>query len=200
VDCHGDRTILAGILALTFFPFPFLTAPIFFSVWFLSMDIVPFLFGKAASWEQKCWISLCFGFVMLVIGFMLDRKKRGDYAFWSYLFGTLAFWGGLNCLVWTKGEVSLFIYLIINLMMMCFSILVRRHVLMIFGAIGVFAYLSHLAYNVFEDSILFPFALSFIGLVIIYLGILYQRNFGWIEKKMYEKLPPRLRVFFDEKQ
>lgn len=187
-------TILAGVIALYFFPFPFLTAPIFFASWYLSMDIMPLIFGES-SWEQKSWLSLFFGLVMIAIGFFADRGRKEDYGFWSYLFGTLTFWGSLGCLVWDKGELVLFIYLIINLLMMCLSILLRRNVLMIFGALGVFAYLSHLAHNVFQDTILFPFVLSFIGLAIIYLGVLYQRNISKIEKYLLEKLPAGIKSF-----
>ena len=60
---------------------------------------------------------------------------------------------------------------------------------MIFGAIGAMIYFGHLAYEIFENSILFPFALSFIGLLIIYLGVLYQKNSGWIERKIIGIIP-----------
>jgi hypothetical protein len=190
-------TIFAGLLALYFFPFAFLTAPIFFASWFLLLDTVPFFLGKEATWEQKCWMSLWFGLLLIAIGFIIDRKKKEEYAFWSYLFGTLSFWGSLNCLVWDKGEGVLVLFLFINLLMMCLSIFVRRNVLMVFGAIGVFAYLSHLTHTLFEDSILFPFILSLIGLGIIYLGILYQRNWQWIEKKLFDTLPSGIRAFLE---
>lgn len=186
-------TILAGIIALYFFPFPFITAPIFFSMWFLTMDIIPFLFGRDITWEHKYWLSMFFGLTLIAIGLVIDRKTKGDYAFWSYLFGALSFWGGLGCLVWDKGELTLFLYLIINLMMMSLSILLRRTVLMVFGGLGVFAYLGHLTYNVFKDSIAFPFVLSLIGLGIVFLGIWYQKNAKRIEKKMLEKLPSGIR-------
>lgn len=189
-------TILAGVVALYFFPFPFLTAPIFFAAWFLMMDGVSFIFDKNLNGEEAAWVSLCFGLILIAIGFIIDREHKGNYSFWSYFFGTLSFWIGLNILVWDKGELILFLYLIISLMMMFFSILLRRNVLMVFGAIGVFMYLSYLSYSVFKDSILFPFALSFIGLAMIYLGILYQRNVKWIEENVFEKLPESLKKIF----
>lgn len=190
-------TIVAGVVALWYFPFPFLTAPIFFAAWFLAMDIVPLFFGKEATFDQKCWISLIFGLVLLVIGLFTDRRQKRDYAFWSYFFGTLSFWGGLNCLVWDKGEGLLFLYFILNLLMMFFSILVKRNVLMVFGAIGAFAYLGHLAYDLFEDYVFFPFALSFVGLAVIYLGVLYQRNAQRISKAIFGLLPTSIRSFFE---
>ena len=193
-------TILAGIAALYYFPFPFITAPIFFAAWFLTMDIIPFLFGKKIrTWQQKSWISLTLGLVLLAIGFIIDRKKEPKYAFWSYFFGTLSFWAGLNVLVWDKNEWILFIYLIINLIMMCLAILLRRNVLMIFGAVGMIAYLSHLAYTLFEDSILFPFVLSFMGLVVIYLGVIYQKNLDWIQNNIFDHLPSGIKTYLNNR-
>lgn len=187
-------TIAASLLALRFYPFPFLTAPLFFSAWFLSMDVAPLIFGKEITWNEKCWVSLVFGLVLLGIGCNIDRKGKADYAFWSYLFGTLAFWGGLNCLIWEKGEALLFVYAVINLVMMVLSILLRRTVLMVFGAIGLFAYLAHLAQSLFANAVLFPFVLTAFGLGIIYLGILYQRNMNFLEKKLLEILPSCIRT------
>lgn len=175
-------TIAAGIAALRFFPFPFLTAPIFFSAWFLTMDLTPLLFGQEATVEQKSWVSLIFGLVILAIAYAIDRMKKEEYAFWSYLFGTLAFWGGLGCLAWNKGELARVIYLLINLFLMFLAIYLKRNVLMVFGAIGVFAYLAYLADAIFHDSILFPFVLTLIGLAVIYLGILYHKNRERISK------------------
>lgn len=182
-------TIFAGLIALRFFSFPFITAPIFIAAWYLIMDITPMIFPNYELGNQREWISLGFGLVLLSIAFLIDRKHPQDYAFWAYLFGTLTFWTGFSIVVWDHGEIVFFIYLLINLLMMCFSILLKRRVLLIFGAIGVATYLSHLAYEIFKDSILFPFVLSFIGLFIIYLGILYQKNIKRIESTLIETVP-----------
>ncbi len=182
-------TIVLGLVALRFYPFPFLTAPIFFAAWFLSMDIIPLLIGNGSTFEQKAWISLFFGLFFLLIAFAIDLKKRPQYGFWGYLFGTITFWGGLTCLCFGKGEIVLFLYLLINLSLIVLSIILKRKVLIIFGAIGAFSYFGHLAYDLFENSILFPFVLTFLGLVVIYLGILYQKNSERIEKKILNFFP-----------
>lgn len=189
-------TILAGLLALRYFSFPFLTAPIFFAAWFLTMDIIPLVFGTELQWEHRCWVTLILGAALLAIGYTIDRKGMNDYSFWSYLFGAFSFWGALTCLMWDRGELILFCYLLINIVLMFLSILLQRRILMIMGAIGVFTYLGHLAYDIFKDSIAFPFVLSFFGLAIIYLGILYQKNIDWIEKTLVSKLPESIRKYF----
>ena len=65
----------------------------------------------------------------------------------------------------------------------------------VFGALGVFGYWGHLAYTVFKDSLLFPFALSALGLAIIWLGIYYQRHRTRIEGAIVALLPAGLRGF-----
>lgn len=187
-------TILAGLIALRFFSFPFLTAPIFFAAWFFTIDITPIITGNhQITWEQKEWISLFFGGVLLVIAYVIDRKKTEDYSFWGYFFGAIAFWISLSSLSWGKSELIFIVYLIINFIMMVMSILLKRKVLMLFGALGTFIYFSHLAYEVFENTSVFPFALSLIGLIVIYLGTLYQKNSEWIEQKIIELCPPFMR-------
>jgi hypothetical protein len=57
------------------------------------------------------------------------------------------------------------------------------------GALGVFMYLGHLSYEVFKDSMMFPFALSVLGLLIIFLGIKYQRNHEAIEAAILNLIP-----------
>lgn len=179
-------TILTGILAFYFFPFSFLTAPISLAFLFLSLDLTYLLFENPNS-DLQCSITLLFGLCLLGIGRFCDKKIKTIDGFWAYLFGTIAFWGGLGCLVWDRAEWILAIYLIINILMMFFGILLERSVLIIFGAIGTFAYLSHLAYQLFGDSLLFPFILSLIGLLVIFLGILYQRNRELMQRHLLKK-------------
>jgi hypothetical protein len=42
-------TILAGSIALKFIRFPFLTFPIAFSLWYMSMDLTPLLLEETNS-------------------------------------------------------------------------------------------------------------------------------------------------------
>jgi hypothetical protein len=47
-------TIVGGLIMLRYIKFPFLTFPIAFSLWYLSMDLAPALFGQELfTWEQK---------------------------------------------------------------------------------------------------------------------------------------------------
>jgi hypothetical protein len=182
-------TIVAAIVILYWIRFPFLTAPIAFSLWYMSMDLTPLLFGRMDfSWDERLWVSLWFGLAMLTAAVIVDRKTEQDYAFWGYLFGLMAFWGGLS-LMKSDSELNKFLYCVINLGLMVFSVLWHRRAFLVFGALGVTGYLGHLAYTVFKDSLLFPFVLSIIGIAIMWLGILYQRHHDQIEAVIIRMTP-----------
>jgi len=76
---------------------------------------------------------------------------------------------------------------------MVLSVLLQRRVFIVFGALGVFGYLGYLAHRVFRDSLLFPFALSLLGILVIYLGIKYQRHREEIERFLLTRVPFGLR-------
>ncbi len=172
-------TVLAGIVALRFVRFPFLTAPVAFALWFLSMDLTPIIIRRPEfTWEERKWVSLYFGLAMLIGALTVDtvRRWRGpDYGFWLSLFGLLAFWGALTSLD-SGSEWGKFFYGLINVGLMMAGVIFDRRACVVFGAIGVNVYIAHLAHRVFADSLLFPFALSLLGILIIAGGVLYQRK------------------------
>ncbi len=136
---------------------------------------------------------------MLLGAYLADLLGRDqDYAFWAYLFGTVIFWGGLSSME-SQSETGRFIYFLINLFLILGSIALRRRVLMIFGALGVFWYLSHLAYSVFQDSVMFPLVLTVIGLLIIFLGVQYQKRRKDLENRFREKISRHIRMFIPDR-
>ncbi len=137
-------TIAAGVLALRVFRFPFLTAPIAVALWFMSMDLTPWIFGADwASWDQRRIVSLWFGLAMLAAAWWVDVRWREDFAFWLHLFGLMAFWGGLT-MTESDSELAKAIYCLINIGLLAAAVYLRRRAYALFGALGVTAYLGHL--------------------------------------------------------
>jgi hypothetical protein len=176
-------TMAVGLAALLRVRFGFLTAPIAFSLWFFSMDVASYFLGDRFDldeWNTRQWISVGVGVFTILFGYVLDRtlnkpdKKSEDFAFWCYLFGLMAFWGGLTWMD-SDSEIGKFIYLLINVGLVAVSLYLRRSVFLVFGALGVFSYLGHLAYEVFKDSVLFPFVLALLGLGMIVATVLAQK-------------------------
>ncbi|MBY6239922.1 hypothetical protein [Methylosinus sp. Sm6] len=188
-------TMAAALIALIFFPFPFLTMIIAFALWFMSMDVTPWLLrSEAFSFEQRANVSLVFGLVVMAAAWLIDLKRwrGGDFAFWLHLSGLLAFWGGLTA-QHSGDEIGKALYCLINFGLVTLSLVLMRRAYAVFGAFGLSLYLGHLASEVFQDSILFPFALSAIGVAIIATGLLFHRYGARLAGAIGAALPDQLR-------
>ena len=171
-------TFAVGAVLLWRYRFPFMLMPISVTLWYMSMDLVPFLFGTDYwDWDLRKAVSVWFGLSMILLAFWVDLRSRfsRDYAFWLYLFGVLTFWGGLS-LMNSGSELGKLAYCGINVIMILIGAILGRRVFAVFGGLGVAGYLCYLSSNVFRDSLTFSFALSAIGLAIVGLGVLWQRN------------------------
>lgn len=195
-------TLAAGAVMLRRYRLPFLVMPVAVTLWYMSMDLTPFLFGEAdAKWELREFVSLWFGLLMVLLAFWVDVRTRHakDYPFWLYLFGVLAFWCGLS-LMQSDSELNKFIYLCVNLLMVVVGSILSRRVFAVFGGLGSAGYVGHLAYEVFKDSMVFPFVLTAIGLCVIYLGILWQRHEESISSHLRASLPAPLQELVARRQ
>ena len=175
-------TMAVALAALLKVRFGFLTAPLAFSLWFLSMDLAAWFLGvESLDWNTSAWMAIIIGVVTMLAGYAFDRTMHDpaeptseDFAFWCYFFGLTAFWGGLTSLN-SDSETGKFIYFLINGGLVAVSLYLHRSVFLVFGALGIFAYLGHLSYEVFKDSIMFPFALILLGLGMIVSTVLGQK-------------------------
>jgi len=194
-------TLIVGTVMLWRYRFPFMMMPVAVVLWYLSMDLTPFLFQDMdASWTMRKWVSLYFGLFILLLALWVDIRSRfsKDFAFWLYIFGVMTFWGGLSSMD-SGSELGKFIYLCINLFMIMFGAVISRRVFAVFGAFGLCGYLGHLAYSVFEDSLLFPLALSLIGLLVIFAGIKWQKHESGIRDKLHSILPVAFRQLLENR-
>jgi hypothetical protein len=67
-------------------------------------------------------------------------------------------------------------YAAINVVLVFVGAAIGRRVFTVLGALGVAGYLGYLSHRVFQDSLLFPFALTLLGLGVVALGIWWQRH------------------------
>src|SRR6266705_2195505 len=193
-------TLAVGVVLLWRYRFPFMLMPIAVTLWYMSMDLVPFLLGQehVYDWEIRKFISAYFGLAMTLVAFWVDLRSRfsRDYAFWLYLFGVLTFWGGLS-LMNSGSELAKLAYCGINVLMILVGAALQRRVFAVFGGLGVAGYLGYLSYKVFKDSLIFPLALSVVGLAIIGLGVLWQRREAQWSERLRGLLPAPLRELIE---
>jgi len=190
-------TLAAAAVALWRYRLPFLVMPVAVTLWYMSMDLVPFLFGGDAQdffSEKGRTVSMTFGALMVALAFVVDLRsdRSKDYAFWLYLFGVLTFWGGLS-LMRSDSELGKLIYCGVNLAMIAAGAALSRRVFAVFGGLGVAGYLGYLSHTVFRDSMLFPVALTAIGLAVIAAGVWWQRHEDVLGDRLRSYLPASVR-------
>ena len=96
-------------------------------------------------------------------------------------------WGAIISIIMRHNwynEFAYFLTALFSIAYMIISILIKRKVFIVWGAIGFWSYLGHLAYKVFEDSALFPIVLVGFGLLIIFSGIMYSKYCKTLEKNI----------------
>ena len=196
-------TLAAGAVALWRYRLPFLVMPVAVTLWYMSMDLTPFLFGGDATQffsERGKLVSTWFGIAMILVAFWVDVRSRGprDFAFWLYVFGVLTFWGGLTSMD-SDNELGKFLYCCINLLLIAAGAALTRRAFAVFGGIGVALYLGHLSHTVFKDSMLFPVALTAIGLSVIAVGIYWQRREAAIGTWLRSFLPGPVRELVEHR-
>jgi hypothetical protein len=191
-------TLVAAVIGLWRLRYPFMVMPLAVTLWYMSMDLARMIvFADRPGWNEWQYyrdFSLVFGLGMLAVAVWVDFRARRsyaegrDFAFWLYLFGTLAFWGGLT-MQHSGSELGKFIYLLINVGLLSAGAVLGRRVFAVFGGFGIAMYLGHLAGKVFKDSLLFPFALTLIGLGIVAAGIWWQKNEARLSSSLRSRLP-----------
>jgi hypothetical protein len=188
-------TLAVAAILLWRYRFPFMLMPVAVTLWYMGMDLVPLLItDNWQDWEIRKLVSLYFGLLFVGLAFWVDIRSRHskDYAFWLYLFGVMTFWGGLSSMN-SGSEWGKLIYCLINIGMILLGAVLGRRVFAVFGGLGVAGYLGYLAGQVFKDSLMFPFALSLIGLGIIALGVFWQRREAQWSARLRMMLPAALR-------
>jgi len=177
-------TLAAGVVMLWRYRLPFMVMPLALTLWYMSMDVANALLNDHRwDWEFMRDVSLVFGIGTVAVALWVDVRSRlsksaewrQDFAFWLYIFGTTMFWCGLS-LHDSDSELGKFIYALINLALVLLGAAIGRRVFTVFGALGVALYLGHLSHEVFRDSLLFPLALTLLGLGVVALGVWWQRH------------------------
>jgi hypothetical protein len=192
-------TLAAGLVALRLVKVSLLSAPVFGSLWLLTMTAAGIISGDKNVFfgfgsNYFTWVSMTKGAVLLASAMVVDSHfgRDEDYSWWAYLFGVAAFWIPLSLLD-SGSELGRFAYFLINVAMMFTSVILARKVFLLAGSIGAIYYVGHLLWSLFSNSIFFPFALILAGIGVIFLGVQYRRHKTEIENVIVGFVPQALR-------
>lgn len=194
-------TLAAGAAVLWRYRMPFTVMPLAVTLWYMSMDLTAMLLGGQGFFSREGKIiSLLFGLAMILLALWVDLRNRSskDYAFWLYIWGVITFWGTLSSMD-SGSEYGKLVYCLVNLLMIGIGAALSRRVFAVFGGFGLAGYLGHLSYTVFRDSLLFPVALTAIGIAIIAAGVFWQRREAAIGAGLRHWLPAPVRQLVERR-
>jgi hypothetical protein len=170
--------IAVALVAVWWTRFPLLALLIGFWCWYLSMDLTEMVTGHDDfAWGPVEWsVGTAVGLAMLTIGVWLQRRHgRQEWSLWFYVFGHIAMLGNLGALALDDGSALGPLFLAVYLGFVIASVWLQSRVFLVFGALGCYAYVSKLAFDVFAGSLGFVFALALVGLLIVLSAVGYQR-------------------------
>jgi hypothetical protein len=126
------------------------------------------------------------GLVMLGIGVWAQRRLGNqEWSRWFYLFGHTALLGNLGALALNDTWFPGLLFLAVYVAFVVASVWLQSRIFLVFGALGCYAYVAKLAFDVFDLSLGFSVALALIGLAIVLLTIAYQRYAQpWLEQRL----------------
>jgi hypothetical protein len=169
-------TIAVGIAVLAYVRFPLILAPVAFAVWYLSMDLAPLFFGEDVTEDERIGVSIVVGLLMLASGLALDWREARRIAFWAHFFGLLILLGTLCWLTFEHYDrLTWTLVTVVSFATALASIPLQRTTYVVFGALGLLATTCYWIHEVFEDSLIFPFAVAAAGVASMAFGIVVQR-------------------------
>lgn len=193
-------TLMAGAVLLWRYKLPFMVMPVAVTLWYMSMDVASALMQQEGfDYRFMRDVSLVFGLGTCALAMWVDVRSRRsasvawrqDFAFWLYVFGAIMAWGALS-LRDSSSEWGKLGYGLLNMALVFFGAAIGRRVFTVLGALGVCGYLGYLSHRVFQDSLLFPFALTLLGLGFVWLGVKWQRNEARIHAALSRWVPAGL--------
>ena len=102
-------------------------------------------------------------------------------------------------MVWDK-PLHNFFYCFVNLVLIALGAALSRRVFAVVGAIGVASYLGYVSHTLFANSLLFPVALTLIGLAVVVAGVVWQRHEAAIGERLRGFLPVAVRALIAQRR
>ena len=171
-------TVAASVFAFRRLRFGFLLAPAAIALAVLPRLIVEAVLGESLGRNAEAWVFVATGVGLLTAAFAIDRRDRegANFAYWPYLVGVVVSLVAVAQL-WERYPTARHLMPVVGLVLIAASFTLRRMIFLGFGGVLIYAYLSWLAFDLFESSALFPIVLATLGLSIILAAVWVQHAY-----------------------
>lgn len=164
-------TTVGGVAVWRRYRTPFLLVPVAVVGWFASMDLAAALGGSAGAPAVSAAVTAA----LLAVAVLLDARDLRGEAFWLHL-------AGLASLAWALGRVPVpdgaraLLIGVAGAAAVAAGVRLQRRLNLAAGALGLFAALSYLAFEVFGGSPAFALVLGALGVGVVVTTIRLDRG------------------------
>jgi hypothetical protein len=199
----SSLTIVVNTILQMFRPVSLLAVPTIFCSYAIFLTIVDFIYGYKNITPKIFFTSnMIFGAGLSVVGFIKDRVAKADYSKWMYFIGsaglfmyTMLLLDDLNIGVWQDQLICF----ILSLIYIFIGLMIQRKPFSIIGIFGVIEYIMYLEFEHIEhNTTLLTSVVLVTGLIILYAGVLYNKNVDNIRSFIESKLPEKIRKFLPQ--
>jgi hypothetical protein len=138
------------------------------------------------SWHLRSWVMVVAGAALFAIAYATDRATareaaasgapEEDFAAWLYPASAVVLHIGLAG-AWDQLGAARPAILGVGVLLLAAALALGRTWLLLFGALDVLWFFGWLAFDVFRDTLSFPFVLAALGGAVIALTVLLQRRY-----------------------
>lgn len=173
-------SLAVAVLALWRVPSPFLAAAAVVGLGWLAVEVGQVATGPTIdefSWgTAESLLLATVGAATVALGVALHGRTQRDYTTWLYALGL----GGLVYALFVRAFASDapgwgIGFLAIAVLILLLSIPLQQRLFAVVGAGAAYVYFGKLVFDVFEGSAVTALALAALGLLIVAMGMLYQR-------------------------
>ena len=196
-------TIIANTVLQRFRNVSLLAVPTIFCSYAIYMTIIDFIYGYKNITDKIFFTSnMIFGAGVGIVGFIKDRLAKADYSKWMYFVGALGFFmfamlllDELNIGVWQDQLICF----ILSLIYIFIGLMIQRKQFSIIGILGVIEYIMYLEFdNIEHNTTLLTSVVLVTGLIILYAGVIYNKNVDKLRGFIESKLPGKIRKYLPQ--
>lgn len=196
-------TIIANTILQKFRPVSLLAVPTIFCSYAIFITIVDFIYGYKNITPKIFFTSnMIFGFGLSIVGFIKDKLTKTDYSMWMYFTGATGFFmfamfllDTLNIGVWQDQLICF----ILSLIYIFIGLIIQRKPFSIIGIFGAIEYIMYLEFEHIEaETTLLTSVVLVTGLIILYAGVLYNKNVDKIRSFIESKLPEKVKNYLPQ--
>lgn len=185
----------ASLVALKAVRFPFLTMPLYGSLWVMATIVIDMVAPSGNGWlfgwasQNALILDMVFGGLLCATAFSLEKNQTEDFSFWGYLFGLTTFW-----FAWTQlglgGEAGKLLFVAVNVGFILLSAMLKRTIFLVFGVVGTFWYPFYLSFQLFADNALMLWSsVALLGAGVMGMGVVYFKKRDTINGALASVLP-----------